>query len=71
MHDIDLIPTDALVRLRDEKRKPRGAKLMKDAAQKAVQTKQLNRALLKEAAKEAATTRRARALAKVAHAGSK
>jgi hypothetical protein len=61
MHDIDLIPTDALVRLRDEKRKPRWAKLMKDAAQKALQTKRLNPAQLKEAASKAVATRRARA----------
>src|ERR1700719_2520240 len=38
MHDIDLIPTDVVARLRDEKRKPRWAKLTKDAAEKAVKT---------------------------------
>jgi 5-methylcytosine-specific restriction endonuclease McrA len=62
MHDIDLIPTDALVRLRDEKRKPRWAKLTKDAAQKAVQTKRLKEGLLKEAARKAVATRRVRAV---------
>src|SRR5882672_3749765 len=41
MHDIDLIPTDAIVRLRDEKRKARWSKLTKDAAVKATQTKLL------------------------------
>ena len=34
MHDIDLLPTDAVVRLRDEKRKARWSKLTKDAAKK-------------------------------------
>jgi hypothetical protein len=64
MHDIDLIPTDALVRLRDEKRKPRWAKLMKDAAQKALQTKRLNPSLMSAAANKAVATRRARAALK-------
>ena len=66
MHDIDLIPTDALVRLRDEKRKPRWAKLMKDAAQKATQTKRLDPGASQAAAKKAIATRRARAAAKAA-----
>ncbi len=60
MHDIDLIPTDAIVRLRDEKRKPRWAKLTKNAAKKAVQTKLLNPGLMKEAAKKAVATRKLR-----------
>lgn len=60
MHDIDLIPTDVVVRMRDEKRKPRWAKLTKDAAVKAVETKRLNPELMREAARKAAATRRAR-----------
>ena len=66
MHDIDLIPTDGLVRLRDEKRKPRWAKLMKDAAQKATETKRLSPGAFQAAAKKAVATRRARAAAKAA-----
>ena len=63
MHDIDLIPTDAIIRLRDEKRKPRWAKLTKDAAKKAIETKLLNPEKMKEAARKAAATRRARKVA--------
>jgi hypothetical protein len=54
MHDIDLIPTDAVVRLRDEKRKARWSKLTKDAAAKATQTKLLTPGLMK---REAVATR--------------
>jgi len=39
MHDIDLIPTEVVARLRDEKRKVRWSKLTKDAAAKVVATK--------------------------------
>jgi hypothetical protein len=60
MHDIDLIPTDVIVRLRDEKRKPRWAKLMKDAAAKAIATKRQNPDALRQAAEKAVATRRAR-----------
>jgi 5-methylcytosine-specific restriction endonuclease McrA len=60
MHDIDLIPTDAIIRLRDEKRKPRWAKLTKDAARKAVETKRLDPELMKRAAQKAVATRKAR-----------
>jgi hypothetical protein len=60
MHDIDLIPTDAVIRLRDEKRKPRWAKLTKDAARKAVETKRLDPELMKRAAQKAVATRKAR-----------
>jgi 5-methylcytosine-specific restriction endonuclease McrA len=64
MHDIDLIPTDVVVRLRDEKRKPRWAKLMKDAGAKAVATKRQTPDLLRQAAQKAAATRRARKIAR-------
>ena len=60
MHDIDLIPTDAIIRLRDEMRKPRWAKLTKDAAKKAIATKQLDPESFKRAAKKAVATRKAR-----------
>jgi 5-methylcytosine-specific restriction endonuclease McrA len=60
MHDVDLIPTDVVRRLRDEKRKGDWAKLTKDAAKKAVQTKLLDPLLMKAAAKRAVDTRRAR-----------
>jgi hypothetical protein len=60
MHDIDLIPTDVVIRLRDEKRKPRWAKLTKDAAATAIKTKRLNPELMREAGRKAAATRKAR-----------
>jgi 5-methylcytosine-specific restriction endonuclease McrA len=60
MHDIDLIPTDAVIRLRDEKRKARWAKLTKHAAKKAVNTKLLDPGSMKRAAKKAVATRKAR-----------
>jgi 5-methylcytosine-specific restriction endonuclease McrA len=60
MHDIDLIPTDVVIRLRDEKREPRWAKLTKDAARKAVETKRLDPELMKRAAQKAVATRKAR-----------
>jgi hypothetical protein len=60
MHDIDLIPTDAVVRLRDEKRKVCWSKLTKDAAAKATQTKLLTPGLMKRAARKAVATRKAR-----------
>jgi 5-methylcytosine-specific restriction endonuclease McrA len=64
MHDIDLIPTDVVARLRDEKRKPRWAKLTKDAAAKAMATKRLKPELMREAARKAVATRKARATAR-------
>lgn len=60
MHDIDLIPTDVVVRLRDEKRSPRWGKLMKDAGTKALETKRKNPGSLSAAAQKAVATRRAR-----------
>jgi hypothetical protein len=63
MHDIDLIPTDAVIRLRDEKRKARWSKLTKDAGKKAMQTKLQTPGLMKAAAAKAAATRKARRLA--------
>ena len=60
MHDIDLIPKDALVRLRDEKRKARWSKLTKDAAKKAIATMRKTPGRLEAIAQKAAATRRAR-----------
>ena len=60
MHDIDLLPTDAVVRLRDEKRKARWSKLTKDAAKKAIETMRKTPGRLEAAAQKAAATRRAR-----------
>jgi hypothetical protein len=60
MHDIDLIPTDVIIRLRDEMRKPRWSKLTKDAAKKAVATKRLDPESFKRAAQKAAATRKTR-----------
>ncbi len=60
MHDIDLIPTDVVVRLRDEKRTPKWSKLMKDAAAKALVTKRKTPGSLSAAATKAVVTRRAR-----------
>jgi len=60
MHDIDLIPTDAVVRLRDDKRKARWSKLTKDAAKKAIATMRKTPGALEAAARKAAATRRAR-----------
>ena len=60
MHDVDLIPTDVVIRLRDEKRTVRWAKLTKDAAIKAVATKRNTPDLLAEAGRKAAATRKAR-----------
>ena len=62
MHDIDLIPTEVVARLRDEKRKARWSKLTKNAAAKALETKRQNPGLLKEAGRKAAATRRQRLL---------
>ena len=60
MNDIDLLPTDAVVRLRDEKRKARWSKLTKDAAKKAIETMHKTPGGLEAAAQKAAATRRAR-----------
>ena len=56
MHDLDLIPTDVVIRLRDEKRTVNWKKLMKDATEKAAATKKRS-----ATAKKAATTRKQRA----------
>src|SRR5690242_9829118 len=61
MHDIDLIPTEVVARLRDEKRKARWSKLTKDAVTKAVATKRRDPEHMREAARKAVATRRARA----------
>src|SRR4051794_39587641 len=63
MHDIDLIPTDVIIRLRDEKRKANWAKLTKDAASKAVATRRLKPELMREAVEKAVASRKARAAA--------
>jgi 5-methylcytosine-specific restriction endonuclease McrA len=60
MHDIDLIPTDAVVRLRDEKRKARWSKLTKNAAKKAIVTMRKTPGRLEAIAQKAVATRRAR-----------
>ena len=60
MHDIDLLPTDAVIRLRDEKRKARWSKLTKDAAKKAIETMRKTPGRLEAIARKAAATRRAR-----------
>ncbi len=60
MHDIDLIPAEIIVRLRDEKRTARWGKLMKDAAAKALETKRGKPGALSAAAAKAVATRRAR-----------
>jgi hypothetical protein len=56
MHDINLIPTEIIIRLRDEKREACWPKLMKDAAVKAVNTKRLNPEKMAEAGRKAAAT---------------
>lgn len=58
MHDLDLIPTEVVIRLRDEKRTANWKKLMKDAAAKAGATKRRS-----AIAKRAAATRKQRASA--------
>ena len=58
--DIDLIPTEVIVRMRDEKRKARWSKLTKDAATKAVETKRKTPELLRNAGRKAAATRKIR-----------
>ena len=68
MHDLDLIPTAVIKTMRDHPKKPRWAKLLKDAGPKAAETKKRKRAALrrkrKRAAKKAVETRRKRARAK-------
>lgn len=55
MHDIDLIPTDIVVQLRDSDPTPNWSKRMKDAGEKAAETKKR-----KSAAKKAWRTRKNR-----------
>ena len=55
MHDLDLIPTDAIRLLRDEKRTANWKKLMKNAVEKAVATRKRS-----ATAKKAAATRKQR-----------
>ena len=55
MHDLDLIPTDLVIRLRDEKRTVNWKKLMKDAGAKAGATRKRS-----ATAKRAAATRKQR-----------
>lgn len=55
MHDLDLIPTDIIVRLRDDPPEARWSKLQKDGPQKAAKKLKQRRAALK-----AVATRRAR-----------
>jgi hypothetical protein len=59
-HDITLIPTEIVIRLRDEPRLARWSKLTKNAGQKAAETKRLTPGLNEQAAKKAVATRRAR-----------
>lgn len=63
MHDIDLIPTDVVKRLRDEKRTVNWAKLTKDAVVKAVATKRRKVELMREAARKAVASRKTRKVA--------
>lgn len=65
MLDIDLIPTEVVRRLRDEKRKPNWRKLLKDAGEKAAATKRAIPGLLTRAAELAVATRRERNAARV------
>lgn len=60
MHEIDLIPTEVVVRLRDQKRKPNWRKLLKDAGEKAAATKHQTPGLLCEASLKAVATRHER-----------
>ncbi len=43
MHDLDLIPTEVIILMRDRKKEVRWSKLMKDAGQKAAATRKRNR----------------------------
>ncbi len=68
MHDIDLIETDVLVRMRDRKKQVDWSKRMKDAGQKAATTRKQRRDTRSAAAKKAHVTRkRKRAGLKAAH----
>jgi hypothetical protein len=64
MHDIDLIPTEVIIRLRDEKRKSDWSKLTKDAGVMAVETKRLILGKLAEAGRKATATRKTRQVGK-------
>ncbi len=61
MHDIDLIPTEMLVEIRDRERTVDWSKRMKDAGQKAAATRRLRREIRSSAARKAAITRKKRA----------
>lgn len=65
MHDIDLIPTELIVRLRDHLRQANWKKLMKNAVALAMETKRATPGLLSDAAKKAVATRRKRKLESV------
>jgi hypothetical protein len=72
MHDIGLIPTEHIVRMRDEERSADWGKLMKDAATKAVATKRAqDPEHFRKAALKAHETMRARNAKAADDAGSK
>ena len=64
MHDIDLIPTEVIVQMRDRPKQVRWAKRMKDAGRKAVITRRKKAAMIRkkwrQAGLRAAATRRKR-----------
>ncbi len=62
MHDLDLIPTDVILRMRDYDKKTNWKSRMKDAAQKAAATRKENSTKKKRSdiAKKAAATRKAK-----------
>jgi len=60
MHDINLIPTSVLKELRDRERKADWSKRMKDAGQKAAETREIRHAIRTAAAQKAGLTRKRR-----------
>ena len=66
MHDLDLIPTDMMIALRDRPKVARWAKRMKDAGARAAATRKSEREKRLAAGAKAATTRKRRAAAKKA-----
>jgi len=61
MHDIDLIPSETLVEIRDRERTVDWSKRMKDAGQKAAATRKLRQQIRSAAANKAVATRKRRA----------
>ena len=66
MHDIDLIPTEILLKIRDREKTVDWSKRMKDAGQKAAATRRLRREIRSAAAHKAVATRNRRAAARKA-----